>query len=101
MKRKALLRDGEEFIVLEESDFTAELALQEALKRNPETIPVGDLELDQVVVVGRETGLPAGSIDLLLVDSEGRVLLVETKLSTNRELRRQVVAQLLDYGASA
>jgi len=28
------------------------------------------------------------------------VILVETKLSTNPELRRQVVAQLLDYGAS-
>jgi hypothetical protein len=100
MKRKALLRDGDEFIVLEEGEFTAETSLQEALKRNPETIPTVDLELDQVVVVGRETGLPAGSVDLLLVDAEGRVLLVETKLSMNPELRRQVVAQLLDYGAS-
>jgi len=100
MKRKALLRDGDHFDVLEEGEFQAETALQEALKRNPEVLPVADLDLDEVVVVGRETGLPAGYIDLLLVDAAGRVLIVETKLAQNPELRRAVVAQLLDYGAS-
>ncbi len=100
MKRRALLRDGEEFAVLEESDFDGETALQEALKRNPEAIPVADLELDDVIVVGREIPLPAGAIDLLLVDAQGRVLIVETKLSHNPELRRKVVGQVLDYGAS-
>ncbi|TEU14657.1 MAG: hypothetical protein E3J21_15235 [Anaerolineales bacterium] len=100
MKRKALLKNGDEFVVLEESDFDAETALQEALKRNPEVIPVADLDLGEVVVVGRETPLPVGAIDLLLLDAEGRVIIVETKLSRNPELRRQVVAQVLDYGAS-
>jgi len=100
VKRKALLKDGGKFVVLEESDFAGETALQEALKRNPEAIPVADLELDDVIVVGREASLPAGAIDLLLVDAQGRVLIVETKLSRNPELRRQVVAQVLDYGAS-
>jgi hypothetical protein len=100
MKRKALLKDGEEFVVLEESDFDAETALQEALKRNPEAIPVADLDLGEVAVVGRETPLPVGAIDLLLLDAEGQVIIVETKLSRNPELRRQVVAQVLDYGAS-
>lgn len=100
MKRKALLKDGEQFVVLEEGDFAAEVALQEALKRNPEVIPVSDLELDQVMVVGREAALPVGAIDLLLLDAQGRVILVETKLSKNPELRRHVVAQLLDYAAS-
>jgi hypothetical protein len=100
MKRKALLKDGNQFVVLEESEFNAETALQEALKRNPSVIPTGDLELDEVVVVGREAALPAGSADLLLVDSEAHIIIVETKLSKNPELRRQVIAQLLDYGAS-
>jgi hypothetical protein len=100
MKRKALLKSGNEFIVLEESKFEAETQLQEALKLNPEVIPVSDLDLSEVVVVGRETGVPAGAIDLLLVDADGRVIIVETKLSQNPELRRQVVAQVLDYGAS-
>jgi len=100
VKRKALLKEGDEFVVLEESDFTAETALQEAIKRNPEVIPVADLELDEVVVVGRETPLPVGAIDLLLLDAEGQVIIVETKLSRSPDLRRQVVAQVLDYGAS-
>lgn len=100
MKRKALLKTGDDFVVLEESKFEAETQLQEALKLNPEVIPVSDLELAEVVVVGRETGVPAGAIDLLLVDADGRVIIVETKLSQSPELRRQVVAQVLDYGAS-
>ncbi len=100
MKRKALLRNHDRFEVLDESEFTAEAALQEALKRNPEVLPVADLDLNEVVVVGREVTLSVGAIDLLLVDSTGRVVVVETKLSSNPELRRQVVAQLLDYGAS-
>lgn len=100
MKRKALLKAGDEFMVLEESDFDAETALQEAIKRNPEVIPVADVGLSEVVVVGRETSLPVGAIDLLLLDAEGQVIIVETKLSRNPELRRQVVAQVLDYGAS-
>lgn len=59
MKRKALLRDGDHFDVLEEGEFQAEKALQEALKRNPEVLPVADLELDEVVVFGRETSFQA------------------------------------------
>jgi hypothetical protein len=100
MKRKALLKAGEDFVVLDESRFEAETQLQEALKSNPEVIPVSDLDLAEVVVVGRETVVPVGAIDLLLVDAEGRVIIVETKLSSNPQLRRQVVAQVLDYGAS-
>lgn len=99
MKRKAFMRDGDKFEVLEESEFEAETALQEALKRNPEVIPVADLDLSNLVVVGRETGVAPGAIDLLLVDGDGRVIILETKLARNPELRRQAVAQLLDYGA--
>jgi Asp-tRNA(Asn)/Glu-tRNA(Gln) amidotransferase C subunit len=100
MKRKALLKSGDNFVVLDESRFDAETQLQEALKLNPEVIPVSDLDLAEVVVVGRETVVPVGAIDLLLVDADGRVIIVETKLSSNPDLRRQVVAQVLDYGAS-
>ena len=98
MKRKALLKDGEEFVILRESDFDPEKALQEALERCPEAVPVLDLEVDHAIVVGCEVSLPAGAIDLLLTDAPGRVVIVETRLSKNPELTRQVVAQVL-YGA--
>jgi hypothetical protein len=38
-----------------------------------------------------------GSIDVLLISSEGRVGIVETKLAYNHEARRKVVAQVLEY----
>ena len=60
MKRKALLKVGDDFVVLEESRFEAETQLQEALKSNPEVIPVSDLDLAEPVVVGRETVIGAG-----------------------------------------
>ena len=45
----------------------------------------------------REYRVAVGSIDVLLLSSEGRIALVETKLSSNPELRRSVLAQVLDY----
>jgi hypothetical protein len=45
----------------------------------------------------REFAVEVGRIDVLLVSSQGRVAVVETKLATNPELRRRVLAQTLDY----
>lgn len=45
----------------------------------------------------REYPVEVGSIDVLLLSSEGRVAIVETKLATNPEIRRRVLAQALDY----
>ena len=45
----------------------------------------------------REFRTEVGPIDVLLVSSQGKVAIVETKLSSNPELRRQVLAQTLDY----
>jgi hypothetical protein len=44
-----------------------------------------------------EFGTETGSIDVLLLSSQGRIGIVETKLSYNPQIRREVVAQLLDY----
>lgn len=41
-----------------------------------------------------------GSIDVLLLSSQGRIGIVETKLSFNPERRREVVAQILDYAVA-
>ena len=45
----------------------------------------------------REFSVEVGRIDVLLLSSQGRVALVETKLANNPELRRRVLAQALDY----
>lgn len=44
-----------------------------------------------------EYGIDAGSIDVLLLSSYGRIGIIETKLSYNPQARREVVVQLLDY----
>jgi hypothetical protein len=45
----------------------------------------------------KEFQTEVGPIDDLLVSSQGRVAVVETKLASNQELRRRVLAQVLDY----
>lgn len=42
LKRKALLKAGHDFVVLEESRFEAEIQPQEAPKADPEVIPASD-----------------------------------------------------------
>lgn len=62
VKPKALLRSRDRFTVLEEGVFEQQTELQEALKRSPEVIPVGDLHLGVVVVVGLSHGVGFGSL---------------------------------------
>lgn len=45
----------------------------------------------------REFGVEVGQIDVVLLSSQGRVAVIETKLANNPELRRRVLAQVLDY----
>jgi hypothetical protein len=45
----------------------------------------------------REYRVDVGKIDVLLLSSQGRVGIVETKLASNPDLRRRVLAQALDY----
>ena len=45
----------------------------------------------------KEFQTDVGPIDVLLLSSQGRLALVETKLASNPELRRKVLAQALDY----
>jgi hypothetical protein len=52
-------------------------------------------------VPGEEGGSGKWSLDHLFLDQDGVPTLVEVKRSTNRELRREVVAQMLDYAANA
>lgn len=41
----------------------------------------------------------SGSADLLYLDNKGTLNLVEVKLNSNREVRRNVVGQILEYAS--
>ncbi|HEX8681409.1 MAG TPA: hypothetical protein VF707_03795 [Ardenticatenaceae bacterium] len=77
-----------------------EAQLQELMKDNPELLPIDDFEMaGPLMIVGRETTLPSGAVDLIGVARSGEILLVEFKTGPQNSDFRHVLAQLLDYGA--
>jgi hypothetical protein len=77
--------------------------LQELIHSDPGILPVE--EVDRAFVglrpVCQELALAGGTkyIDNLLINSDGRICIVECKLWRNPEAVREVVAQVLDYAA--
>ena len=97
--------------VIEEAPYPTEDVLQQAIEQHPELIPGEQLDPENPrrwLLVQREMGIPAEagasdqwSLDHLLVDQDAIPTFVECKRSSNPEIRRQVVAQMLDYAANA
>jgi hypothetical protein len=86
--------------VVPESTIGQEYDLQEAFKHHPELIPVSDLGLGTLLVVGRETTVESGgAVDLLAVDSKGRVVIAEFKRGPQNPDSRRVIAQVLEYAS--
>ncbi|ABC83045.1 hypothetical protein [Anaeromyxobacter dehalogenans] len=79
----------------------AERWLQNAIERDPSLVvspcTQAGFTNERWWFWASEFPVDVGSIDILLVSESGRVAIVETKLSTNPEARRSVLAQLLDY----
>src|SRR5215469_10387181 len=77
--------------------------LRDMLLESPDLIPLqgGEKTGKKVArVFIREAGLPnSGRTDLVGVDENGNIYIVECKLATNREIRRQVIGQVLEYAA--
>jgi hypothetical protein len=73
MPRSVLMRDGAGERVATEAELLTEQRLHDVLTEHPELIPVEDLGMSEVVVVGREAGLDAGRADLVLADATGRL----------------------------
>lgn len=76
--------------------FDNEDQLQKVVADNPTLLCFdGDAPL---ALVTREFSLPgAGSLDVLMVDSEGLPVPIECKLARNPQSRREVVGQIVDY----
>ncbi len=82
------------------SGFENEDYLQEYIHKNPETIPLYEIEKDKkLFIVKREFRTNSGPIDALALDDKGEIYVIETKLYKNPD-KRLVIAQALDYGAA-
>lgn len=77
-----------------------EAQLQGIMKENPDLLPVNEFGMTgPLMVVGRETTLPSGYVDLVCISRDGDLLLVELKTGPQNSDFRHVLAQLLDYGS--
>jgi hypothetical protein len=86
--------------VLEEVPADNESQLQEQLKAHPELMPLDELGLvGPAVVVGRESHLDSGRVDLVLLGNGGDLALVEFKTGPQNPDFRECLAQLLSYGS--
>lgn len=86
--------------VLTEALADNEAQLQEMVKENPDLLPVDEFGMiGPLMVIGRETTLPSGYVDLVCLSRGGDLLLVEFKTGPQNSDFRHVLAQLLDYGS--
>lgn len=106
-----LLTDDEELIDMKETRYDSEDLLQKLLADYPKLLAGNQITPDNPrrwLLIGREIGVPDAvngnnrwSLDHLFIDQDGVPTLVEVKRSSNTEIRRQVVAQLLEYAANS
>ena len=88
-------------VLLTETAADNELQLQEQMKNNPDLLPVDEFGMSgPLMVVGRETQLSSGAVDLLAIARSGELLIVEFKTGPQNADFRRVLAQLLDYGSN-
>lgn len=95
-----VLRNDGPHPVLTEVPADNEAQLQELIKDNPDLLPIDEFGMTgPVMVVGRETTLPSGGVDLVGITRSGELLVVEFKTGPQNTDFRHVLAQLLDYGS--
>lgn len=76
--------------------------LQRLIFDHPQMLPVAEIEpgFGALVAAAMEVPCGHGYIDNIYLTPAGEIILVETKLWTNPQARREVVAQALDYAAA-
>ena len=95
-----LKKEGGEQTILKSKSFGQEKLLQDALEKNPSLLSLEDhVEGVRMATVGREVSVASGWADLLYLDNQGTLNLVEVKIDSNREVRRNVVGQILEYAS--
>ena len=101
MARKMIVRTGDASQhILEETEATNEEELRSLIKDTPDLLPIEEFGLNgPVMVVGRETTLASGAVDLICVTANGDLLVVEFKTGPQNSDFRHSLAQLLHYGS--
>jgi hypothetical protein len=90
------------WVNLPNASYRDEEELRTLLVESPNVVSLTELpgvDSDHRVTIGREAPLGSGYADLVWVDLEGRLTVVEVKLRSNPEMRREVLAQALSYAA--
>jgi hypothetical protein len=101
---KILLRNHktEKWQIVQSAPYGAESKLQEILAEEPSLISIDEVRegAGSLVTAIREFPLETGYIDILGFTADGNIAIVECKLATNTEIKRKVIGQVLDYGAT-
>ena len=96
---KALLIENEVVKDLARDEDLNESKLQDLVFNFPQCLPISDIDesYNPLVPICKELKTPVGPLDILMATPNGDLAIVETKLWSNPEARRKVVAQILDY----
>ena len=102
--------DQDSLVALEETGYVTENVLQEFLAEYPDLLPGDQIDPENPrrwLLVAREMGVPDDtsetgrwSLDHLFLDQDGIPMFVECKRASDTRVRREVVAQMLDYAAN-
>lgn len=91
-----LVRDGSAgWREPESGGYPSEAALQEILYAYPTLIP----RVSDDAITCREFNSSVGPADIVVLDAEGNLTIVECKLASNPQVRREIIGQLLDYAS--
>lgn len=106
-----LIKDNDELVAMDEKKYKQEIDFQDLLENYPDLIPGDQIDSENPrrwLLVKRELGLPfeeqgvkSLSLDHFFLDQDGIPTLVEIKRGSDTRIRREVVAQMLDYAANA
>ena len=98
------LRNANDLVPLSQKPYVKEDELQELLARFPDLLPGEDIDPSEprrFLLIRREAPVAGLAVDHLFLDQDAVPTLVEAKRVENPQLRREVVAQVLDYAANA
>jgi len=106
-----LIQADGQLVEMSEQPYHSEDLLQELLAKYPNLMAgdqIDDTNPRRWLLISREAALPSEenganrwSVDHLFLDQDAIPTIVEVKKSSNTDVRRKVVGQMLDYAANA